>query len=115
MQVFRVILRVLLSVFGGYAISAASSAALALALCEWAGFGRAESAVLCAMLGFAFYLFALLWAFTTPRLGHVAIVLFGGSLMAYGVVRWLSPATLPAPLALHALGSWAPLPLGMGS
>jgi hypothetical protein len=115
MQAFWVTLRVLLGVFGGYAISAASSAALALALSEWAGFERAESTVLCAMLGFAFYLFALLWAFTTPRLSHVAFVLLGGSLLAYGVVRWLSPVALSAPVALHALVSLAPLALGMGS
>lgn len=115
MQAFRVTLRVLLGVLGGYAISAASSAALALALCAWAGFERAESTVLCAMLGFGLYLFSLLWALTTPRLGHVALVLLGGSLMAYGVVRWLSPVTLSAPVALHALVSFAPLALGMGS
>jgi hypothetical protein len=114
MQAFRVTLRVLLGVFGGYAVCAASSAALALALTDWAGFERAESAVLCAMLGFAFYLFALLWAFTTPRLSRVAVVLLGGSLLAYGVVRWLSPVALSTPVALHALAAFAPLALGMG-
>jgi hypothetical protein len=111
MQAFWVTLRILLGVFGGYAISAASSAALALALSEWAGFDRAESTVLCAMLGFGFYLFALLWAFTTPRLSQVAFVLLGGSLLAYGVVRWLSPVALSAPVAVQALVSHAPLAL----
>lgn len=115
MRAFWVTLRVLLGVFGGYAMSAASSAALALALSEWAGFERAESTVLCAMLGFAFYLFALLWAFTTPRLSRVALVLLGGSLMAYGVVRWLSPVALSAPVALRALVSLTPLAMDMGS
>jgi hypothetical protein len=111
MQAFWVTLRVLLGVFGGYAISAASSAALALVLSEWGGFDRAESTVLCAMLGFGFYLFALLWAFTTPRLSQVAFVLLGGSLLAYGVVRWLSPVALSAPVAVQALVSHAPLAL----
>jgi hypothetical protein len=115
MQAFRVTLRVLLGVFGGYAISAASSAALAVALSQSAGFERAESTVLCAMFGFAFYLVALLWAFTAPRLSRVAFVLLGGSLMAYGALRWLSPAAQPAPMAVHALVTFAPLALGMGS
>ena len=110
-----VTLRVLLGILGGYALSAGSSAALALMLSEWAGFERAESTVLCAMLGFAFYLFALLWAFTTPRLGRVAFVLLGGALMAYGVVRWLSPVALSAPVALRALVRLAPLAMGMGT
>ena len=115
MRAFCVTLRVVLGVFGGYAISAASSAALALVLAEWAGLERAESTVLCAMLGFAFYLFALLWAFTTPRLSRVAVVLLGGALVAYGVVRWLSPVGLPTPLALRALVSLSPLAKGTGS
>lgn len=125
MRAFWVTLRVVLGVFGGYAISAASSAALALMLSEWAGFERAESTVLCAMLGFAFYLFALLWAFTTPRLSRVAAVLLGGSMLAYAVVRWLSPVTLLpvvllsavlSPLAMTALVliSFTPALLGMG-
>jgi hypothetical protein len=99
MRAFWVTLRVLLGIFGGYAVSAASSAALALALATWAGFERAESTVLCAMLGFVFYLFALLWAFTTPRTSRVAVVLLGGALVAYGVVRWLSPVAPSTPTA----------------
>jgi len=113
MRTFWVTLRVLLGIVGGYAASAAVSAALALVLARWAGFERSESTVLCAMLGFAFYLFALLWAFTTPRLSRVAAVLLGGSVLAYGVVRWLSPAT-SAPVALHAIATLAPRALGVG-
>jgi hypothetical protein len=122
MQAFWVTLRVLLGVFGGYAISAASSAALALALSEWAGFERAESTVLCAMLGFAFYLFALLWAFTTPRLSQVAFVLLAifwmGTLSVSDreIDRWMMPHTrLPPSPALSldaAARTAAPLAAG---
>jgi hypothetical protein len=107
MQAIRVTLRVLLSIGGGYAVSAAMSAALALVLCRLAGFERAEATVLCAMLGFVFYLLSLLWAFTAPRLSRVATVLAGGSLLFYAVVRCLSPASV---LALSSLIT----PLGGG-
>jgi hypothetical protein len=80
----------LLGIFGGYAASAATSAALVLALYRLCGFDRAEATVLCAMLGFGFYLFALLWAFTTPELGRVAVVFGSSCLVGYAVVRWLS-------------------------
>jgi hypothetical protein len=96
MRAVWVTLRVLLGVGGGYAVSAATSAALALGLSQFAGLERAEATVLCAMLGFAFYLLALLWAFTEPRLGRVAVAVLGGSLLGYGVVRWLSPAATAA-------------------
>ena len=92
MRATWIIVRVVLGIGGGYAVSAAGSAALAVVLHEAFGFDRAESTVLCAMLGFAFYLFALLWAFTTARLGRVATLFVGGSLLGYGVVQWLSPA-----------------------
>jgi hypothetical protein len=114
MRAFWVTLRVLLGVFGGYAVSAASSAALALALAAWAGVERAESTVLCAMLGFVFYLFALLWAFTARRLSRVAVVLLGGSLVAYGVVRWLSPIAPGMPMAASAPVSATALAIAEG-
>src|SRR5687768_12197580 len=97
MRALRVILRILLGIGGGYAVSAGLSAALALAACQLAGFERGEATVLASMLGFGFYLFALLWALTAPALGRVALVLVGGSLVAYAVVFWLSPT--PASLA----------------
>jgi hypothetical protein len=92
MRALRIIVRVLLGVGGGYASSAALSAAFALAAYRLAGLGRGEATVLASMLGFGFYLFALLWALTSPALARVALVLLGGSLVAYGVVSWLSPA-----------------------
>jgi len=96
MRATWVIIRVLLGIGGGYAASAAWSAALAVVLYRAAGFDRGESTVLCAMLGFAFYLFAMLWAFTTPRVGRVAVVFVGGSLLGYGVVQWFSPVAVGA-------------------
>jgi hypothetical protein len=92
MRAIRNTLRLLLGVLGGYAVSAAASAALAAALCRGCGFDRAESTVLCGMLGFVFYFFALLWALSAPRLGRVATVFLAGGCFAYGVVRWRSPA-----------------------
>jgi len=104
MRAIRVLLRVSLGVGGGYAASAACSAALALILERAMGFERGESTVLCAMLGFAFYLFALLWALTTAKLGRAAVVFGGGVLLGYGVVQWLSPVMVSAVLL--------PLPIG---
>jgi hypothetical protein len=94
MRAIWVIFRVLLGIGGGYAASAAWSAALAVLLYRGVGFDRAESTVLCAMLGFALYLFALLWAFTTPKLSRVAAVFVGGSALGYGLVLWLSPVAV---------------------
>jgi hypothetical protein len=79
--------RVLVAVFGGYAFSAASSAALALALARGAGLARGEAVLLAAMLGFVVYLIVLLWAFTARSLGRVAVVVLGGALAGYGLVR----------------------------
>jgi hypothetical protein len=107
MRTTWLVIRVLLGIGGGYAASAAVSAALAVVLCRVAGFDRGESTVLCAMLGFAFYLFALLWAFTTPKLSHVAWVLVGGSLFGYGVVHWMSEpiaAMSLMPLVVSGMG-----------
>ena len=100
MRAIRVFLRVLLGVGGGYAASAACSAALAVVLSRTLGVDRAESTVLCAMLGFAFYRFALLWALTSATLGRAALVFGGGTLLGYGVVHFLSPAVVSAALSL---------------
>jgi uncharacterized iron-regulated membrane protein len=72
MRAIRITLRVLLGILGGYALSAATSAAFALALHRLGGMDRAEATLLAGMFGFAFYLCVLLWALTTPALGRVA-------------------------------------------
>lgn len=94
MRALSIAVRVLLGIFGGYALSAGWSAALALALHRVAGWDRAEATVLSAMLGFVFYLLALLWAFTLPRPSRLALVLAGGAAAGWGLVTWLSPASL---------------------
>ena len=100
MRAIWVSLRVLLGLGGGYAASAAGSAALAVALYRLAGFDSGESTVLCTALGFAFYLFALLWALTAPSLVRVALMLACGAVVGYGVVHWLSPVAFSAPSPL---------------
>jgi hypothetical protein len=106
MRALRVIVRVLLGVGGGYAVSAALSASFALAAYRLAGVERGEATVLASMLGFVFYLFALLWALTSPALARVALVLLGGSLVAYGVVSWLSPAPASTLAAFGSAARW---------
>ena len=100
MRAIWVALRVMLGVGGGYAASAAGSAALAVALYRLAGFDPGESAVLCTSLGFAFYLFTLLWALTAPSLARVALMLACGAFVGYGVVHWLSPVAISSPIPL---------------
>lgn len=100
MRAVWVSLRLLLGIGGGYAASAAGSAALAAALYQLAGFDRGASTVLCGALGFAFYLFTLLWALTAPSLGRVALMLACGAVMGYGVTHWLSPVAASAPSLL---------------
>lgn len=99
MRALWVTLRVVLGIGGGYAASAAWSAALAVMLYRGAGFDRGEAAVSSAMLGFAIYLFALLWAFTTAKLSRVAVVFASGSLLGYGIIQWLSPAPVGATIS----------------
>jgi hypothetical protein len=66
----RTTISALFAVVAGYALIAAASAGLALAL-PWAlGMSRAEAVVLSAMLGFFLYLALLLWAFAKPMFGR---------------------------------------------
>ena len=102
MKVLSIVLWVLAGIVGGYALSAAWSAALALVLWRLAGWDRAEATLLCAMLGFAVYLAALLWALTLPRPGRLALVLGGGAALGWGLSRWLSPGGVALALSLPA-------------
>jgi hypothetical protein len=81
-----VVVRVVLAVLGGYAFSAALSACIAVVLPALTGLDRGEAVLLGSMLGFVIYLVAGLWAFATPRLGRVAVVLFGGVLVSLGLI-----------------------------
>jgi len=98
----RVILRVTLAVGGGYVAAAVWSAALALSLRE--SMARAEAAVLSGMLAFVFFLLALLWLLTTPRLGRAGWVTAVVALLGVGVSRWLSAGAWPSLAALGVGG-----------
>src|SRR5687768_14441954 len=62
----KVTVRVILAVLGGYAASAAVSAALAVGLARMFSWDRGEAVLLAAMLAFVVYLVLLLWAFSRP-------------------------------------------------
>lgn len=66
--------RALAAVVGGYAASALAVAGAAAGLSRL-GMARAEAVVLCAMLGFVFYLALVLWAFATRSLVRVTLTL----------------------------------------
>jgi hypothetical protein len=90
-QPLTVVLRVLGAVLGGYAFSAALVALAAVCLSLGTGLPRSEAVLLSAMAGFLLYLTVLLWAFAERRLWLVWCVLAGGAVLAYGLVRVLSP------------------------
>ena len=79
-------LRILLSVAGGYLLSAGLAALLA------AGFASvvppSEAVVLMAMLAFLVYLALLIWGFAEPRLVRLWWVLGGGGSTAFAA-QWL--------------------------
>ena len=130
MRAALVVLRILLAVVGGYAISAAVSAGLGWGLPRISSMQRGEAVVLAGMLGFVVYLGVLLWALGWPdrRRGAVprpsfrrsmsvlhtwAGVLLGAVLFAVfwmgtlsvfdrEIDRWMMPSTRlgPAPAAI---------------
>jgi hypothetical protein len=87
----RMALHAALAVVGGYAFSAAWSAALAALLAWWGILPRAEAVVLCGMLGFVAYLGVLLWAVSERRLVRLAGILSAGVLCGVALSTWLSP------------------------
>lgn len=126
----RTTLGALFALIAGYALSAAVSTGLALALPRALGMSRAEAVVLSSMLGFLLYLALLLWAFTTPTLARGSAraapsvrksmsalhtwagVLLGGLLFAVfwmgtlsvfdrEIDRWMMPATRLGPPPAH--------------
>ena len=102
MRAFRVIFRVTLALFGGYAASAVWSAVLALGLRNSIGAG--EATVLAAMLAFILFLLALLWITTTPRLARAGLLTVGATLVGVGLSRWLSAGAWPTLAALGVGG-----------
>lgn len=74
----RVLSRLLGSVGGGYALTAAAVPLAGLLLSQ-AGMPRSEAATLAMMLGFVFYAIVLLWAFSVRSLVRLWGVLVGGA------------------------------------
>lgn len=121
MRIVRVIVRVAIAVLGGYAASAALSAAVAWLLPRVSGMQRSEAVVLGSMLGYLIYLGLIILAFSVRRtrvgvtpapglraameglhtwcgvvLGGVLCAVFWmGSLSVFDreIDRWMSPAT----------------------
>ena len=86
--------RLVLAVVGGYCLSAAAAALLALGLSHT--MPRSEAVTLMAMCVFVIYLVVLLWAFAERRLLWLWVVLGGGGgtaqLLVYLASRTLSGA-----------------------
>lgn len=79
------VLRLLLAIAGGYALTAA---VVALATALLAGtMPRAEAFALSAMLGFLVYLGLLLWAFAERRLLRVALAVIAGAPGCFALAR----------------------------
>jgi hypothetical protein len=88
-----VVFRVLGAVGGGYAVTAASVAALAAVLAA-CGMARPDAVVLAAMLGFLLYLALLLWAFTVKSVARLWLALAAGITTALSLA-WSLAAVLP--------------------
>lgn len=81
----RAVERISLAVAGGYGFTVLAVMLLARLLS--ALMPRSEAVVLSAMLGFTVYLVVLLWAFSERRPFRLWLVLGGGSLAAFAVLR----------------------------
>ncbi len=101
MRVASILLKVLLVVLGGYAVSAAASAGLALGLARL-GMARGESVVLSSLLGFLLLLGIWLWAFSRRRPAAAAA----------GSKRTPAPAPLGIGTRMAELHTWTGVVLG---
>lgn len=84
-----VLLRIIGAVLGGYAVSAAVVALLAVGLTRLS-MARSEAVVSASLLGFVLYLLVLLWAFSVRSLWRLWAGVVGGSALAYGLTQWLT-------------------------
>ena len=82
--------RLVLAVVGGYFLSAAAAALLALGLSQI--MPRSEAVMLMAMGVFVLYLIVLLWAFAQRRLARLWLVLGGGAGAAQLLAFWAAQA-----------------------
>jgi hypothetical protein len=91
MKAVPIVLRLILAIGGGYAVSAGVSALAALVLPAATALPRSEAVVLVSMLAFLVYLAILIWAFAEPRLARLGVILaaagMGSWAGVWGLVR----------------------------
>ena len=85
-------LRLIAAIPGGYALTAATVAALGGVL-PLIGMTRSDAVALSAMLGFLLYLILLLWAFAQRSLARLWGV-FAGGLAICGALLWIMSITV---------------------
>lgn len=83
-SVSAVVLRLILAIGGGYAVSAGFTAFAAVALSATSTLRRSEAVVLASMLAFLVYLAILIWAFAERRLARLCVVLVGAGAVLWG-------------------------------
>jgi hypothetical protein len=83
MKAVPIVLRLILAVGGGYAVSAGLSALAAVTLPAATAMPRSEAVVLASMLAFLVYLAILIWAFAERRLARLCAIL-----AATGIGSW---------------------------
>jgi len=86
--VLNIALRIVAAVLGGYALTAACAALLAVALPTLTPLHRGEAVILAAMLGFPLYVCTLMWGLLEPRLSRISGVTLGGACVIQ-VLAWL--------------------------
>jgi hypothetical protein len=89
MKAVPIVLRLMLAIGGGYAVSAGLSALTALALPAATAMPRSEAVVLASMLAFLAYRAILIWAFAEPRLARLCVIL-----AATGIGSWVGAWSL---------------------
>ena len=82
----NLLVRIPLTIVGGYAVASALVSGLALSL-PLLGMARSEAVVTASMLGFLIYLFLLLWGAADRRLIRLAVGYV--ALTALGVAPWV--------------------------
>ena len=82
-QSFRIVLRLLAAIGGGYAVAAGLAALTAVILFVTGGLPRSEAVILASMLAFIIYLVLLIWAFAERSLLRLCLML-----AVTGAVSW---------------------------
>jgi hypothetical protein len=94
LKAVHVVIRLVVAIGGGYAVSAGFAALTAVALPAATPMPRGEAVVLASMLAFLVYLALLVWAFAERRLMRLCLILAVAGVVtwagAHGVVRLAS-------------------------